>query len=66
MSGLDWPALCRLGMVQLRLKPAEFWALTPAELRLMAGPIGTSPLGRAALSTLMEQFPDGLKDREDD
>ncbi|MEM9349731.1 MAG: rcc01693 family protein [Pseudomonadota bacterium] len=66
MSGLDWPALCRLGMGQLRLKPTEFWALTPAELRLMAGPMVTSPLGRSALSTLMEQFPDRVKDREDD
>ena len=40
----DWPGLMRAGLIGLRLKPAEFWALTPAELRLM--------LGEGALPTL--------------
>lgn len=58
MTGLDWPALCRLGMVHLRLKPGEFWALTPAELALLVGPVGAPPLGKAGLTKLMERFPD--------
>ena len=57
--GLDWPALLRAGLQTLRLKPAEFWSLTPAELALMLGldqrPL---PMGRARLLQLTEQFPD--------
>ena len=37
MKRFDWPALMRLGLGQLRLAPDQFWALTPAELTLMAG-----------------------------
>jgi uncharacterized phage protein (TIGR02216 family) len=55
----DWPALLRAGLQHLRLRPAEFWALTPAELALMLGldqrPL---PMGRARLLQLSEQFPD--------
>lgn len=53
----DWPALMRAGITGLRLRPAEFWALTPAELRLMLGPAET-PLRRAALQDLMAKWPD--------
>ncbi|MEO1704204.1 MAG: rcc01693 family protein [Pseudomonadota bacterium] len=61
MSVFDWPALCRLGMGQMRLKPSEFWALTPAELRLMAGPQGAQPLQRSKLEALMRRFPDATQ-----
>ncbi|MEL6608704.1 MAG: rcc01693 family protein [Pseudomonadota bacterium] len=66
-SGLDWPALMTLGLSHLRLRPAEFWALTPAELKLMAGPLGpAAPLGRDALDALMAQFPDDTKEHGGD
>ena len=32
MSAFDWPGLMRAGICGLGLRPAEFWALTPAEL----------------------------------
>lgn len=60
--GLDWPGLMRAGLHGLRLHPAEFWALTPAELALM---LGVEPGARAAamsrsgLDALMARFPDG-------
>lgn len=56
---LDWPALLRAGLQTLRLKPAEFWSLTPAELALMLGLEKRAlPMGRARLLELSEQFPD--------
>ncbi len=59
MSGFDWPALMRAGLVGLRLTPAQFWALTPAELRLMLGQAGgAAPMERAGLEALMEAWPD--------
>lgn len=60
MSGrFDWPALMRAGMQGLGLKPAEFWALTPMELRLMLGERqGVAPMARAGLEALVRAFPD--------
>lgn len=55
----DWPGLMRLGLSGLRLTPAEFWALTPAELMLMLGREGgAAPLGRDRLEELARAFPD--------
>lgn len=56
---LAWPQMLRLGLGQLRLRPADFWALTPAELLMMLG-LGDGPatLTRDGLETLMDQFPD--------
>jgi uncharacterized phage protein (TIGR02216 family) len=49
----------RLGLVELRLSPEIFWALTPAELLLIAGvgPVRAT-LTRAGLAALVERFPD--------
>ncbi len=59
MSGFDWPALMRAGMVGLRLEPARFWDLTPAELKLMLGVEGAgAPLRRDGLEALMVAYPD--------
>lgn len=59
MRGLDWPALMRAGMRDLRLRPEQFWALTPAELGLMLGlDRANAPLGRAKLDELIRAFPD--------
>ena len=59
MSAVDWPALMRAGMRGLGLRPAEFWALTPAELELMLGKSrGIAPLGRKRLGELLRVYPD--------
>ncbi len=59
MTQFDWPALMRAGITGLRLKPAEFWALSPAELALMLGSGGgPAPLSRARLQELARAFPD--------
>ena len=55
----DWPALMRLGLRGLGLSPAEFWALTPAELTLKLGlDQADKPMGRARLQELAQAFPD--------
>ena len=64
MSALDWPGLLRAGLTRLRLKPAEFWALTPAELMLMLGlGGGAAPMARDWLDQLARAFPDVTKER---
>jgi len=58
-AGLDWPGLLRAGLQGLRLKPAEFWALSPVELLLMLGlEGGPAPMARARLDELARAFPD--------
>jgi uncharacterized phage protein (TIGR02216 family) len=52
---------CGLGL--LRLRPADFWAMTPRELALAlkgaAGlPVTGGSLHRADLDRLMHRFPD--------
>lgn len=59
MKGVDWPILMQAGMRGLGLRPAEFWALTPAELELMLGRSGgVVPLKRAQLDALLSAYPD--------
>lgn len=59
MSSLDWPGLMRVGLRELRLAPAEFWALTPAELAIKLGQAGEAKsLGRGGLEALLARFPD--------
>lgn len=67
MNGFDWPALMRAGLQGLRLHPAEFWALTPAELRLMLGQGAPAPaLTRKGLDALLAAYPDKTKGTEDE
>lgn len=62
---MDWPALLTAGLQGLRLTPAQFWNLTPAELWLMLGqPGGQVPMGRAGLEALEQAFPDHLPRHE--
>jgi uncharacterized phage protein (TIGR02216 family) len=62
---VDWPGLIQAGLHQLRLHPAQFWALTPAELQIMLGATGArAPLGRLQLDALLRDFPDDVKDDE--
>ncbi|SDW48786.1 rcc01693 family protein [Roseicitreum antarcticum] len=63
----DWAALMRAGLRDLRLTPAQFWALTPMELRMMLGlDAGTAPLTRARLEELAAAFPDVKKGDRDE
>lgn len=58
-TGLDWPGLMRAGMRGLGLRPAEFWALTPAELALMLGvEAGAPAMTRDRLAEMAARFPD--------
>ncbi|GAD57163.1 MAG: putative phage protein (TIGR02216 family) [Limimaricola cinnabarinus] len=58
MRRLDFAAMMRAGICGLGLRPAEFWALTPAELRLMLGPAGPEPMRRDRLIELCRRYPD--------
>ncbi len=71
MSSLDWAGLMQAGLRGLRLSPAEFWALTPAELALLLGQGhgqggSLAPMRRSGLERLMQAFPDPLKGQQDD
>lgn len=58
----DWPVLMRAAIHGRGLTPAEFWALTPAELSLVLGEAGgRSPLDRTGLDALLRAFPDDLE-----
>jgi len=66
MSGFDWPALMQAGIRGLALRPRDFWALTPAELRLLLGRSGPeAPLARARLDELLRAYPDKKGDQGD-
>ncbi|MDO6731016.1 phage tail assembly chaperone [Marinovum sp. 2_MG-2023] len=59
MNRINWPRLMTAGLRGLGLRPAEFWALTPAELMLMLGVGGgNAPLTRDRLDQLIAAFPD--------
>jgi uncharacterized phage protein (TIGR02216 family) len=65
-GALDWQGLMRAGIGGLRLLPADFWSLTPAELALMLGdPAGVRPMSRTALNDLRRKWPDGPKEGTD-
>ena len=60
---MDWAGLMRAGMLRLRLRPAEFWALTPVELLMMLGlEGGPAPMARARLNELAQAYPDKEQD----
>ena len=63
---MDWRGLMQAGLFELRLRPDQFWALTPAELQIMRGLSGgTAPMGRAQFDALLRDFPDLKKDETD-
>lgn len=67
MSGFDWPGLMQAGLRGLGLKPAEFWALTPAELRVMLGETkGGATLVREHLDALIKAYPDTRGETDDE
>ena len=56
----DWPGLIRLGLFQLRLRPKDFWDLTPMELMVCAGLESEQAtfLGRQGFEVLAALYPD--------
>lgn len=59
MRRIAWAGLMRLGLRRLGLAPEVFWALTPAELLLLAGEdAAPGPITRAAFEELAARFPD--------
>jgi uncharacterized phage protein (TIGR02216 family) len=64
---IDWAGLLRVGLARpeaggLGLTPAQFWALSPVELKLMLGLTeAEAPMGRARLAELLAQFPDDFE-----
>ncbi len=60
MNGFDWPAMMRIGLRELRLKPEEFWGLTPLEFLIITGLEGrkSAVMTRADLRALCATFPD--------
>ncbi len=62
----DWAGLMQAGIGMLRLDPATFWALTPAEFELVLGkPAGFRPLKRARLEELLSAYPDEQEEVKD-
>lgn len=62
---LDWTGLMRAGMQALRLRPDEFWSLTPAELALMLGiDSASAPMTRSRLEALAADWPDRKSKQE--
>ena len=57
---MDWPGLMWLGLRELRLKPHEFWNLTPMELLVMLGrdKDQDTVLGRQRFLELLSLYPD--------
>ena len=59
MNRFDWAALLRCGVRQCGLRPAEFWALTPAEFGVLIGVDEGGPaLSRDGFAALMAAYPD--------
>jgi uncharacterized phage protein (TIGR02216 family) len=62
MKGVDWPGLMHVGLARLRLRPDEFWGLTPIEFLLLTGlGAGGRSTTREALERLGREFPDERK-----
>ncbi|MBR9843296.1 MAG: phage tail assembly chaperone [Rhodobacteraceae bacterium] len=67
MNRFDWSALLRAGLYGLRLRPEEFWALTPVELQIMLGQGAAAPsLTRQGLDALLRAYPDGKEGQADE
>ena len=62
-AGIDWHDVMALCLGTLRMRPADFWTLTPKELdAMLRGVFGPSSLPRTidrpALAALMQRYPD--------
>jgi uncharacterized phage protein (TIGR02216 family) len=61
MQPFPWEDAIGFGLGVLKLPPDEFWRMTPRELALAVRALNPQPgaLDRAALTQLMQRFPDG-------
>ena len=58
-TGFDWRGLMTVAFRELRLKPWEFWALTPHELQVMLGrDTQVGPMSFSDFDGLLSRFPD--------
>lgn len=58
-----WREAMAFGLGVLRLRPSDFWAMTPREFAAafagaMPQPMRNVPMPRDALAALMKRFPD--------
>lgn len=54
-----WGEMLRAAM-RMGMAPEAFWRLSLKEWRMLTeAPRGTAPMGRAGLTKLMEDWPDG-------
>ncbi|GGZ45571.1 phage tail assembly chaperone [Asticcacaulis endophyticus] len=57
----DWAGRLRQAVVDIGLKPADFWALSLSEWLALITPPAAPNLPRDDLHTLMSLFPDNKK-----
>ncbi|GGD12495.1 hypothetical protein GCM10011335_14210 [Aureimonas glaciei] len=60
-TAFPWDAAMSVGLGLLRLRPRDFWRMTPRELAQALAPRTPSPLAvitRPGLADLMRRFPD--------
>lgn len=59
-EAVDWAALMRVGLGELRLSPDAFWAMTPLEFAAAtgSGAPGGGPMSRSRLDALRAAYPD--------
>ncbi len=60
-GAFPWRRAMAFGFGRLRLRPSDFWAMTPRELAAaVEGVFGVlpAPLDRAALDALIARYPD--------
>ena len=60
-AAFPWAELMRVAVMELGIRPGEFWRLTVRELAMLlrpAGPAGDA-MSRARLGRLMKEHPDG-------
>jgi hypothetical protein len=59
MAETHWAAWLRHAVVSLGLRPADFWALSLKEWRMLNPSARSETLSRNEFETLRQQFPDG-------
>ncbi|BDA83697.1 hypothetical protein Sa4125_12390 [Aureimonas sp. SA4125] len=61
-TAFPWDAAMSAGLGILRLRPRDFWQMTPRELAHALAPLTPAPsppISRPGLADLMRRFPDG-------
>ena len=62
LENFPWSDVYRLGVLELRLSPEDFWALSPRELAILLGAMPADQRAmRAEMVSLMNLYPDKRK-----